>query len=101
MLLLMMVLFENFHVGNCRSETKSAFVLSPLRSPILLSGVLVAFLIHVAVLYLPFMQNVLGTAPVSLTTWLVVAFLAATIVPTMELHKWLWRAQHHGVPHPR
>jgi P-type Ca2+ transporter type 2C len=24
-LLLLMVLFENFHIGNCRSETKSAF----------------------------------------------------------------------------
>ena len=87
----MMVLFENVHVGNCRSETKSAFVLSPLRGPILLAGVSVAFLVHVAVMYAPFMQNVLGTAPVSLTTWLVVATLAATVVPVVELHKWSWR----------
>ena len=90
-LLLMMVLFENFHIGNCRSETKSAFALSPLRSPILLSGVSVAFLIHVAVMYTPVMQNVLGTAPVSLTTWLIVAILAATVVPAIELHKSSWR----------
>ncbi len=46
-LLLLMVLFENIHIGNCRSETKSALVLSPLRSPILLAGTITAFLIHV------------------------------------------------------
>ena len=41
-LLLMMVLFENFHIGNCRSETKSAFKLSPFRSPVLLAGAALA-----------------------------------------------------------
>jgi len=46
-LLLTIVLFENFHVGNCRSERKSAFALSPLRSPTLFFGTLAAFLIHV------------------------------------------------------
>jgi len=43
LLLLAMVLFENFHVGNCRSETRSAFALSPLRSPVLFSAHLVHF----------------------------------------------------------
>jgi len=90
-LLLMMVLFENFHIGNCRSETKSAFELSPLRSPILLAGALSAFLLHVSVMNLPFMSTVLGTEPVSLTTWVVSACLAVTIVPAIELHKWLWK----------
>jgi magnesium-transporting ATPase (P-type) len=89
-LLLMMVLFENFHIGNCRSETKSAFKLSPLRSPILLTGAVAAFSIHVAVMHIPFMQGVLGTSPVDLTTWIAVAALAVLIVPALELHKWLW-----------
>jgi magnesium-transporting ATPase (P-type) len=89
-LLLMMVLFENFHIGNCRSETKSAFTLSPFRSPILLTGVITAFLIHVAVMHVPFMQGLLGTAPVSPTTWLVAAALAVIVVPAIEIHKWLW-----------
>ena len=89
-LLLMMVLFENFHIGNCRSETKSAFQLSPLRSPILLTGALAAFSIHVAVMHIPFMQHVLETFPVTPMTWIVAAALAVTVVPAIELHKWLW-----------
>jgi len=97
-LLLMMVLFENFHIGNCRSETKSAFQLSPLRSPILLIGAFTAFLIHVAVMYIPFMQRVLETAPVSPTTWIAAAALAVTVVPAIELHKWLWAVRHKQSP---
>lgn len=89
-LLLMMVLFENFHIGNCRSETKSAFVLSPLRSPILLGGAITAFLIHLAVMHFSVAQGLLETAPVSANTWLIVALLALLIVPVMELHKWIW-----------
>lgn len=92
-LLLLMVLFENIHIGNCRSETKSAFVLSPLRSPFLLSGAILAFLIHVATMYIPLGQKVLETQPVSITTWVGLIGLALTILLVMELHKaiWWWR----------
>jgi magnesium-transporting ATPase (P-type) len=89
-LLLLMVLFENFHLGNCRSETKSAFVLSPLRSPVLLLGALTALGVHVAAMYLPFMQTLLETGPVPPGTWILIAIVAVTIVPVLELHKWLW-----------
>jgi len=90
-LLLLIVLFENFHIGNCRSETKSAFALSPFRSPMLLLGAAAALLIHVASMHMPWMQDILETHPVSMTTWCVVAALAVTVVPAIELHKWWWR----------
>jgi magnesium-transporting ATPase (P-type) len=89
-LLLTMVLFENFHVGNCRSETKSAFAISPLRSPILFFGTLAAFLIHVVAMYVPFFQDMLETAPISVATWLAVLGVGTLIVPALELHKWWW-----------
>jgi magnesium-transporting ATPase (P-type) len=89
-LLLLMVLFENVHIGNCRSETISAFRLSPLKSPILLAGALTAFLVHLLALYAPPMQALLGTRPVSPRTWIVLATLALTVLGALELHK-LWR----------
>ena len=95
-LLLMMVLFENFHIGNCRSETISAFLISPFRSPLLLAAAASAFLIHVMAMHVPFMQGMLGTAPVSLSSWAVLAGLALLIVPTMELHKWWWNRRSNG-----
>lgn len=89
-LLLAMVLFENFHVGNCRSETRSAFALSPLRSPVLFFGTLGAFLIHVAAMYVPFLQDLLSTKPVDLWLWGVAIAVSVTIVPAIDLHKWWW-----------
>lgn len=91
LLLLLMVLYENIHIGNCRSETKSAFVQSPFRSPVLLFGTITAQLLHVAMLYLPIGHRVLRTEPVSLLTWLTLLALALTIFVTMEIHKWTWR----------
>ncbi|MBM3272866.1 HAD-IC family P-type ATPase [Candidatus Kaiserbacteria bacterium] len=90
LLLLSMVLFENFHVGNCRSETRSAFALSPLRSPVLFFGTLGAFLVHVAGMYVPFLQDMLATKPVEPWLWGVAIGISVLIVPAIELHKWWW-----------
>ena len=89
-LLLLMVLFENVQIGNCRSETKSALTLSPLRSPILLVGAVGAFSVHLLMMFLPIGQAVLGTEPVTATTWLVFALLAIVLFALVELNKW-WR----------
>lgn len=90
LLLLAMVLFENFHVGNCRSETRSAFAISPLRSPVLFFGTLGAFLIHVAGMYVPALQEVLSTKPVEWRLWGVALAVSLLIIPAVELHKWWW-----------
>lgn len=90
LLLLAMVLFENFHVGNCRSETRSAFSLSPLRSPVLFFGTLGALLVHIAGMYVPFLQDMLATKPVEPWLWGVAIGVSVLIVPAVELHKWWW-----------
>ncbi|HVS14020.1 MAG TPA: HAD-IC family P-type ATPase [Thermoanaerobaculia bacterium] len=95
-LLLLMVLFQNLHIGNCRSETQSAFRLSPLTSPILLAGTLVAFSIHMLAMQVPLAQRILGVEPVGLRTIAALFALAVTIVIAMELHKWRWRARRRG-----
>lgn len=96
LLLLVMVLFENFHVANCRSETKSAFAMSPFRSPVLLFGTLAALLIHVAGMHIPFVQSVLSTSAVSWQVWGIALLIAVSIVPAMELHKWFWAQRTHS-----
>lgn len=88
LLLLTMVLYENFHIGNCRSEKKSAFALSPLRSPVLFFGTLGALLLHIVAMHIPFLQNVLSTGPVSMAMWVVVLGVAFLIIPALEWHKW-------------
>ncbi|MEQ9409203.1 MAG: HAD-IC family P-type ATPase [Fuerstiella sp.] len=93
-LLLLMVLFENMHIGNCRSETRSALAISPFRSPILLTGTILAFLIHLTAMHTSWGQMLLGAEPVSGGTWGLVVLLALTIFPVMELHKWSWNRRY-------
>lgn len=94
-LLLMLVLFENFHIGNSRSETKSAFLISPVRSRLLLAGTASALAVHGAAMYTGFGRSMIKTEAVDLTTWLVLLTATSSIVAVMELHKlsWAWRSR--------
>lgn len=87
LLLLFMVMLQNTHVFNCRSETVSAFKLPVRRNIILVFGVLAAQGIHMLSMHLPFMQNILGTAPVSFHQWFVLLSLALPVILIMEVFK--------------
>ncbi len=85
--LLLMVLFENVHVFNCRSETLSIFRHNPMRNRILLFGTLIAQSIHIGAMYTPWISDVLGIQPVSIEHWLQLLGLALTVTVVMEIHK--------------
>ena len=92
-LLMLMVLFENIHVANCRSETKSAFRTPLFSNPLLISAVIFAQVLHIGMLYLPLGQTILHTEPITLHSWLLLLLLSLTLLAAMELHKlsWSWR----------
>jgi magnesium-transporting ATPase (P-type) len=85
-----MVLFENVHLFNCRSETRFALTMSPLRSPVLMVGMIAAFSLHVAMTYLPAGNVLLSTQPVDTELWLWLLILSVPILFVMELHKLSW-----------
>ncbi len=87
--LLLMVLFENVHVFNCRSESRSAFRHNPLRNKLLLLGTLTAQGVHIGAMYTPWLGDVLGASPVSLGQWLTLLLFALSVLVVMEAHKWL------------
>ncbi|MDT8376714.1 MAG: HAD-IC family P-type ATPase [Mariprofundaceae bacterium] len=89
--LLLMVLFENVHVFNCRSETRSVFSHSPLRNRVLFFGTLIAQLVHIGAMYWPAMAGILHIHPVSLDHWFELLAIALSMLAVMELHKWLHR----------
>ncbi len=89
--LMLMVLFENIHVFNSRSEIRSIFRHNPMRNPLLLFGTLAAQLVHIGAIYTPWLSDVLQIQPISPQHWLLLLGLSLTVMVIMELHKVLVR----------
>jgi magnesium-transporting ATPase (P-type) len=85
--LMLMVLFENIHVFNSRSERRSVFRHNPLRNPLLLFGTAAAQLVHIGAMYTPWISDVLQIQPVSPQHWLELLGLALIVLLVMEIHK--------------
>jgi Ca2+-transporting ATPase len=86
-----MVLFQNFHVGNCRSDFQSAFRRSVLSNPLLLAAALAAVTVHVGALYWAPMQLVLRVEPIEAAAWIRIVAVATSIIAVVEVHKLLRR----------
>jgi magnesium-transporting ATPase (P-type) len=89
MVLLLMVLFENVHVFNSRTEVNYLHKIDYRSSMMLIILVIFTQLLHLACMHIPFMQTVLSTQPVSFYMWLELAIIALGLVIVMEFDKWL------------
>jgi len=85
--LLLLVLIENIHIGNCRSESRTAFANSPLRNPWLLGAAILAQAIHLLAMNWGPTQRLLGLEPVSVTMWLALFAISLSVLVVVELHK--------------
>jgi len=89
--LLLMVLFENVHVFNARTEYHYLYKIQYRNSLLLIVWVLFTQLLHIGCMFIPAMQHILSIEPVSPTMWLVLFGLASGLVVVMELEKFLRR----------
>jgi magnesium-transporting ATPase (P-type) len=97
MTLLLMVLFENVHVLNSRSETMSVFRQSLFGNRFLIFAILGAQAIHIGAMYTPGLRGVLQVAPVTLQQWTQLLIVALTLIVVDELHK-LWHKRQASRP---
>ena len=87
--LLLMVLFENVHVFNARTEINYLYKIQYKSSMFLILWVIFTQLLHLACMHIPFMQNILSTQPVSFDIWLELCIIALGLVVIMEFDKWM------------
>jgi magnesium-transporting ATPase (P-type) len=87
--LLLMVLFENVHVFNARTEINYLHKINYRSSMLLILLVIFTQLLHIACMHIPFMQTVLSTQPVTFDIWLELAIIAIGLVMIMEMDKWI------------
>jgi Ca2+-transporting ATPase len=64
-----MVVFEWFVAFNSRSDEHTFFKLGILKNQWLIYGLLLAILLQLAVVYIPFLQVAFGTVPLSIDKW--------------------------------
>jgi magnesium-transporting ATPase (P-type) len=88
--MMLMVLLQNFHALNCRSETKSVFRIPLKNNYILIIGILLAQLAHVSASYIPGLNEVLQLDHITFNEWIKLLPTAAAIFVIMELFK-LWQ----------
>jgi len=86
-ILLLMVLFQNVHVFNCRSEFTSVFKVPISRNYLLVVGVLLAQGVHILSMHVPFMQTILRIEPITAFEWLEVFVFAIPLLVMMETYK--------------
>jgi len=76
---------------SARSSSRSALQRSPLRNRWLSLGILALFAIMVAIIYIPLLQPLFGTAPLLPSDWLFLSLLAPAALLLEELRKTLAR----------
>ena len=86
-----MVFFQFYQALNCRSETLSVFEMNPLSNPFLFVSIIGAFFAHLAVLYVPALQYVFRTVPLSWDQWLLIVICSCTILFVVEIDKFIRR----------
>lgn len=85
--LTLLAVYQWVNVWNCRSETTSVFSQNPFSNLYFIYALGIVSVLHIALLYTPFMQKVFSTVPLGIEEWLVVALFALPLVAIEEIRK--------------
>lgn len=95
--LTVMAVYQWFNVWNVRSETKSIFQQNPLSNLYLVGATIVVVVLHIFLVYNPFMQKHFNTTSLSIGEWGMVILIASTIVWVEEIRKFIYRLKHKDI----
>lgn len=86
---LIMIMFENLHALNCRSERRSIFKISLNKNRLLVFAIIAAHALHIFAMYNPFLSKLLRVSPITLKNWIVLFLLSFTVIASSELFKYI------------
>lgn len=90
-----MVVFQFFHVFNCRSLDRSIFRINPFSNRFLFLSLAAALVAQLSVLYWGPMQTIFRTVPLDAGQWSVIVAVGSTVILGGELDKaWQRRRKH-------
>ncbi|MEX0861412.1 HAD-IC family P-type ATPase [Nitrosopumilus sp.] len=81
------VMVEAFYLFNCRSLTKSIAKLAPFSNKMIFVGVGIMILLQVVFTYVPFMNEIFQSQPISIEWWLKILGVSLTTFLIIEVKK--------------
>jgi magnesium-transporting ATPase (P-type) len=84
------ILFQVFYLLNCRSLRDSILRIGLWSNPAVYVGIAALLALQAAFVYLPFMNALFGTSPLSLEALAKSALVGSSVLPAISLEKW-WR----------
>jgi calcium-translocating P-type ATPase len=93
-----MVVFQFFHVLNCRSLDRSIFSINFFSNKFLFVSIVAAFFAHLAVLHVGFLQTVFRTMPLTSDQWILIVGVGFLVILGGEIDKFInrWCKSHIG-----
>jgi len=89
--LMLMVLIQNLHVLNCRSEKESIFKTSLFTNPLLIFTIIISISLQLIVTEIPFLANILGITGLSVGVIGKIFIFALIIIIAGEIYKVIYR----------
>ncbi|KAJ2868867.1 hypothetical protein GGI22_000602 [Coemansia erecta] len=86
-----LVSIEMFNAMNSLSENASLLEVPLWRNPSLIGAVSLSFILHFAILYIPFFNTIFSVAPLGVLEWKAVIYISAPIILVDEVLKWYAR----------
>lgn len=91
LLLVCMAMFQWFNAWNCRSEKKSILSSGLFSNWWLIAATIFVLLLQIAVVYLPVLQRIFKTVPLTFSEWLLASGIAFSIIVLEETRKYVAR----------
>lgn len=76
MALTTLVMCQMFHVLDCRSEYCNALEAGILRNRFLIGAITSSIVMHICVIYVPFLQSIFSTVPLAIEDWGIILFIS-------------------------
>ncbi|KAJ1666060.1 hypothetical protein IW140_005841 [Coemansia sp. RSA 1813] len=86
-----LVSIEMFNAMNSLSENASLMEVPLWRNPSLIAAVALSFVLHFAILYIPFFNTIFSVAPLGVLEWKAVIYISVPIILVDEVLKWYAR----------
>jgi len=89
MALTLLAVYQWINVWNCRSEKRSIFAENPFSNMFFVYALILVIFLHGCLLYVPFMQNIFRTVPLSASQWGIILLASLPLVVIEEIRKFI------------